>query len=204
MLKRLLCGCVVFGLLLCLCACGTDADATLVGQWNCQINLRETVSQMVGGLVELDDSLEPVTVVVDIVFREDGSYSLTYDQDHISQQIDLFVDSAWDSVVKQLADKASLPIEEIEKAIQEKGLTKDILKENLDLAGIFSVFTKLEGCWKLEGNMLYLGSSVEELEHATPIEISLTADKFSIVSVDDILIPGISRAVVFYRAEGIK
>lgn len=199
MLKRLVCGIILIALLLCMCACGAEEEVSLVGQWNCKINLRETVAQMVGGLVELDESLEPVTIVVDIVFRENGTYTIMYDQDHIGQQIDLFIDSAWDSVVKQLAEKSSLPIDQIESAIQSKGLTKDLLKETFDLASIFSEFENLEGYWKLEENMLFLSASEEGLNNANPIEINLQANRFSVTSLDAMLIPGASRAVVFYR-----
>ena len=198
--KRIVSVLVVACLLLCFGGCSKE-PATLVGRWHCQVNLSETINQMVGGLIEFGEDLDPVSVAFDVQFNEDGTFFVIYDQEHIAQQINNFIDSAWNTVVYQLAEEADKPVAEIEKALEEKGLTKEILKQTLDLGSMFAEFADVDGYWKLDGNQLYLSTDPDDLDDVTPVEIRLRADSFTVGGLETMLIPGLRQAATFYRVE---
>jgi len=184
-----------------LAACRHDQTAaqpdTVLGKWTTQIDLTETVNQMVYGQTGTESvtSYFPVTLI--LTLQQDGAYSVEIDRAELDAQLDLLGDVFWQAVVDQTVTKSQLSAADAEQALLDQGKNKELLMRQLNLESLFQNRYEETGVWTDNSQALYFAENAALLKGAE--EYPYTLD--TTLSVTQKTQDGAEKTVVFIRSE---
>ena len=175
----------------------TSQPDTLEGQWTTQIDLTETVNEMVYGQTgtETVTSYFPVTLI--LTLQQDGIYSVEIDQAELNRQLDLLGDVFWQAVVEQTVAKTQLSAADAERALLDQGKNKELLMKQLNLDSLFQNRYEENGVWMEIEYALCFAETMEALEGAEKYPYVLNTT----LSVTRKLQDSVEKTVVFTRVE---
>lgn len=162
-------------------------EDTLVGDWEATIDLSEYLNEMLAAELGMDLEVEDFAIVMTLSFDEDGTYEAGIDTSKMEDAMEDIVDVLWDAMMEMTAEEAGMSVSEVEEMMEQQGVTKDMLMEEMDLeAAMAEAFEEFEdeskGEWVLDGDELYMAKN--DPEDADPVEIEFDGDEFSIVGGD--------------------
>ena len=157
----------VLVLSLALCACGGEKKDTLVGTWKADINLAEAFNEEMaaagmGDFINLESFALPLVMT----FNEDGTGSMTVDQEAMTATIDKLAADLTAGLEAYFTEYfASMGIEmDLDEALAASGLSMDDLVEEMkaEFAGedAFAEFTN-EFKYKAEEGKLYMSEDLD-------------------------------------------
>lgn len=161
-----------------------EEEDSLVGKWEGTLDISDYISDMMYAEMGVEMDVEDFAIVMTIKFNEDGTYKAELDTSPMEKAMGGFIDDLWDIVMEMAAEEAGMSVSEVEKMMEEQGVTKDALMEEMDLEAAmeeaFAEFTEeSKGEWILDGDELYMAS--EDPEDSDPVIIEFDGDEFSIV-----------------------
>ena len=157
----------VLVLSLALCACGESKAPTVVGTWKAEINLVDMLNQEMeaagmGDFIKLESFNLPLIME----FKEDGTGSITLDQEAMDATIDKLAEDLTAGLEAYFTDYfASMGLEiDLDEALAASGLSMDDLVAELkaEFAGedAFAEFTS-EFRYKAEDGKLHMSEDLE-------------------------------------------
>lgn len=157
----------VLVLSLALCACGGEKKDTLVGTWKANIELAEAFNEEMaaagmGDFINLESFALPLVMT----FNEDGTGSMTVDQEAMTATIDKLAADLTAGLESYFTEYfASMGIEmDLDEALAASGLSMDDLVEEMkaEFAGedAFAEFTN-EFKYKAEEGKLYMSEDLD-------------------------------------------
>lgn len=157
----------VLVLSLALCACGGEKKDTLVGTWKANIELAEAFNEEMaaagmGDFINLESFALPLVMT----FNEDGTGSMTVDQEAMTATIDKLAADLTAGLESYFTEYfASMGIEmDLDEALAASGLSMDDLVEEMkaEFAGedAFAEFTN-EFKYKAEDGKLYMSEDLD-------------------------------------------
>lgn len=161
-----------------------EDENPLVGEWEATIDMSDYISDMMYAEMGVDMDIEDFAIVMTLEFDEDGTYKADLDMSPMEDAMDDFIDQLWDVMMEMSAEEYGMTVEEVEDAMEQSGVTKDALMEEIDMDALFEeMFEAFEdytkGKWILDGDELYMDE--KDPEDAEPAIIELDDDEFSIV-----------------------
>ena len=157
----------VLVLSLALCACGGEKKATLVGTWKANVELAEAFNEEMaaagmGDFINLESFALPLVMT----FKEDGTGSMTVDQEAMTATIDKLAADLTAGLEAYFSEYfASMGIEmDLDEALAASGLSMDDLVDEFkaEFAGedAFAEFTN-EFKYKAEDGKLYMSEDLD-------------------------------------------
>lgn len=175
--------------LLCCCACKKETAPaptqppsvpTVVGNWNAQVDITEHINQMLKSQMGIDHLSSSFSVVLCLTLSEDGTYTLTYDQEHLTSQLDIMGNVLWQFVVDQAAAQSGLTTGEASKALQEQGKSRQVLVDELKLATFFENSFRESGFWKHENDKLFTAEAEDRFADESAVDAQLMDDQLAL------------------------
>lgn len=157
----------VLVLSLALCACGGEKKATLVGTWKANVELAEAFNEEMaaagmGDFINLESFALPLVMT----FKEDGTGSMTVDQEAMTATIDKLAADLTAGLEAYFTEYfTSMGIEmDLDEALAASGMSMDDLVEEMkaEFAGedAFAEFTS-EFKYKAEEGKLYMSEDLD-------------------------------------------
>ena len=157
----------VLVLSLALCACGGEKKATLVGTWKANVELAEAFNEEMaaagmGDFINLESFALPLVMT----FNEDGTGSMTIDQDAMNANIDKLAADLTAGLEAYFTEYfASMGIEmDLDEALAASGMSMDDLVDEFkaEFTGedAFAEFTN-EFKYKAEDGKLYMSDDLD-------------------------------------------
>lgn len=209
MIKRCAFLILIFCIVFCCCACKEETPAptqpalpTVVGSWNARIDMTEHINQMLKSQMGIDHLTTEFSFVLCLALSEDGTYSLSYDQDHLSDQLETMGKILWQMVVDQAAAQSGITTAEASTALEEQGKNQQVLVDELKLVTFFDNTFVKNGFWKHENDKLYISDVADGFTEENAVSAVLSGDQLTLsyqVGVDEEEKP-IMKSVVFDRA----
>ena len=163
----------------------TEPEPTLAGEWEAEVDMTDYINEMLGAELGVDDVVDEFTMKIVLELNEDGTCEMVIDQDHMEDMVEAFADSIWDIMVEMVAEEADITAAEAEEALEESGMTKDMLLEEMDVEALFEDMDDMKGYWLLDGDELFIAEDEDDVEDSDPIEIEFEGgDTFSMVGGD--------------------
>lgn len=164
-----------------------EEEDSLVGEWEATLDLSDYLSDMLYAELEVDIDVEDFAIIMTIEFKEDGTYKADLDMSPMEDAMEDLIDQIWEIAIEMAAEEAGMTVAEVEKMMEEQGITKDVLMEEMDLeAAMEEAFESFEdeakGEWVLDGDELYMAK--KNPEDTDPVIIEFDGDEFSIVEGD--------------------
>ena len=210
MTKRIWIVCVIVCVVFSCCACKKDAapattqppaTPTVSGSWNAQVDITEHINQMLKSQMGIDHLSSSFSVVLCLTLAEDGTYTLTYDREHLSSQLDIMGNVLWQFVVDQAAAQSGLTTEEASNALHEQGKSRQVLVSELKLETFFDNSFHKTGFWKHENSKLFTAEAENSFTVEATVDAQLMDNQLTLsyqAGVDDEENP-IYKTVVFNR-----
>lgn len=134
-MKKIVALLLALALTLALAGCGpTDAEK-LVGSWTGEMDMTETMNQMLAedeSLAEYGVTLDSFVLEVTMTFNEDGTFSLTVSEESVEKAVDGFLESMESTIVTMLEEEmaaAGLNMT-VEEMLQISGMSmEDLMAE---------------------------------------------------------------------------
>lgn len=185
-----LCLALVFSL--CLCGCGSEKKQVL-GTWTTTIELADQINEGIAG--SDPEAAEYLTIdsfklILNMVFNEDDTYSLKYDEAAAAAEVEKVVNQVTDGTLQYLvATLGELGLEVTEEeAMELTGITREDLQaqfaSELDIEALFADLN-MEGNFKVKEGKMYLSDGLEYGVDETMYELysvegnTMTIDKGS-------------------------
>ena len=157
----------VLVLSLALCACGGTQKATIVGTWKANVELAEAFNEEMAAAGMGDFiNLESFTLPLVMTFNEDGTGSMTVDQEAMTASIDKLaadLTAGLEAYFTEYFTSMGLEID-LDEALAASGLSMDDLVEEMkaEFAGedAFAEFTS-EFKYKAEEGKLYMSEDLD-------------------------------------------
>lgn len=211
LMKRLLCVLMALMMVMALVACGesdddegrsskrgnkettgetteettTEPEPTLAGEWEAEVDMTDYLNEMLGAELGMDDLVDEFTMKLVLELKEDGTCEMVIDQDHMEEMVEAFADNLWDAMVEMVAEEGDVTTSEAEELLEESGMTKDMLLEEMDVEAMFEDMDDMKGYWLLDGDELFIAEDEDDVEDSDPIEIEFDGgDTFSMVGGD--------------------
>lgn len=151
---------------------------TVTGQWTTQLDMTDTVNQMVYHQIGTETVAFDFPVILVLSLQEDGTYTVDIDREELDIQLDRLGDAFWQTVVDQAATQSQLSSDEAARALLEQGKSKELLMQQLDIVSLFENSYAESGVWKEENGELCFAQNKEMLEniegYAFTLDDSLT------------------------------
>lgn len=156
-----LCLALVFSL--CLCGCGSEKKQVL-GTWTTTIELADQINEGIAG--SDPEAAEYLTIdsfklILNMVFNEDDTYSLKYDEAAAAAEVEKVVNQVTDGTLQYLVatwGELGLEVTE-EEAMELTGITREDLQaqfaSELDIEALFADLN-MEGNFKVKEGKMYL------------------------------------------------
>ena len=151
------------------------AEPTVVGVWSCEVDLTDEVDSLLCAQLDVEHICTHFPFVLYLSVFEDGTYSLGYDQEFLSAQLDGLGNALWQMVVDQAAAENGVSEVAASSILQEQGKNRGTLIQELNLTSVFENNFSQTGFWKLDNDALYFAQEEDAFieEDAIPVEISL-------------------------------
>ena len=164
-----------------------DEEDTLVGEWEATIDMSDYLNDMLAAEMDMDLGIEDFALVMTIAFDEDGTYEAELDMSKMEDAMVDVIDKMWEAILEMSAEEYGMSVAEVEEALEQSGMTKDALLEEMDMEAMMAeAFEEFEdeakGEWVLDGDELYMAK--EDPEDSDPVIIEFDGDEFSIVEGD--------------------
>jgi len=156
------------------------AQPTMVGNWTTQVDMTDTVNQMVAAQTGFNTVAVSFPVVLELSLQQDGTYTLGLDRVQLDAQIDSLGDVLWQIVADQAAAQSHMTVAEAKEALNTQGKSKEALLQQLDFVSMFENSICQTGVWKQEDGMLYMAVTAEELAAAEGTALQFTGDQFTL------------------------
>lgn len=179
MIKRMVSLWLVLVMAFALCSCGKAENVEqennlLVGTWQAEVDIADHLNETAG----FDYTVEQFVIRIQLLFKEDGTVTMTYDRDYLDEQQTKMAENLWDVMMQMHGEDLGVEPSEVERILLDSGWDADILRRAMGLDSVVENLKDLEGCWCLEENVLYIDP--EAAENADPMEISLENDRLSV------------------------
>ena len=161
-----LCLALVFSM--CLCGCSNEKNQVL-GTWTTTIELADQINEgIVGSDSEAAEylTIDSFKLILNMVFNEDDTYSLKYDEAAAAAEVEKVVNQVTDGTLQYLVatwGELGLEVTE-EEAMELTGITREDLQAQfageLDVESLFADLN-MEGQFKVEDGKMYLSDGLE-------------------------------------------
>lgn len=210
MFKRF--GCLFMAGIILLACCGcnksepepTEAPKpSVVGQWNVTVDMTETINQMLCAQTGIVNWSHDFSAVLTLTIFDDGTYTLSYDRDHLDSQIDITANVVWQMVVDRAAARTGMSTADASAALQEQGKNRQALTQELNLVSYFDNSVACTGVWKIENDKIYFAETAEAFSDSSAIDMNLTAQELSLTYSDGMDEEGnpLSKTIVFTKVQ---
>ena len=195
-LKRLFALLMAVAMVFCLAACGGDAETgveekeknvkkTLVGDWEAEVDLSDMMAEMLADELGMEIDVDDFAITMALTFEDDGTFKAEMKADW-EEAVEDLVDNIWDYILETTAEEAGMSVSEVEELMEEQGVTKDMLMEEVDMEDIMGdLEEKITGEWVLDGDKLYMAEENPEDEEPVIIDFD-GGDVFTIEEMGDI------------------
>ena len=166
---------------------GLTKDAQkLVGTWVTEVDASDFMSDMLYEKSGIDLTLEDFVLSMTMTFNEDGTVTAEGDASRAVAAMAIVIDELWEEIIKSIAEQTGMSIEEVEKMMEQQGMTKEVLAEQNGPESMFGTEDEMtmSAKWLLDENELYVGEDDPEDEDPVVIEFK-GSDEFHIVEVPD-------------------
>lgn len=158
----------------------------LVGTWVTEVDASDFMSDMLYEKSGIDLTLEDFVLSMTMTFNEDGTVTAEGDASRAVAAMAIVIDELWEEIIKSIAEQTGMSIEEVEKMMEQQGMTKEVLAEQNGPESMFGTEDEMtmSAKWLLDENELYVGEDDPEDEDPVVIEFK-GSDEFHIVEVPD-------------------
>lgn len=187
MAKRIWIAVMLIVVLLSACAGKADqqpaaqpAAEPVVGTWTTQIDMTDTVNQMLLAQTGANTVSTGFSVVIELELRQDGTFELDIDRQQLDAQLDLLGNVLWQMVVEQATAQSGITSQEAVAALQAQGKSKEVLMQQLDLISMFENSLVRSGIWKQENGKIYMAPTEEELAESEGADLHFSGTQLTL------------------------
>lgn len=209
-MKRIIAVAMLLSVLFSVSACNKETkqaspeQPVLEGEWYTYLEMSDMVNEM----VQMQTGAPTVTVAfpvqLDLSLLQDGTFSLSVNEEQLKTQIDALGDVLWQIVVDQAAAQSHMTTVQATEALTAQGKSKEVLLQQLDLSSMFKNTISTGGVWKRESDKLYFAQNAEELTDADGYSFILDNDQFTLSFAQEALAADqepAQRQITFERAK---
>lgn len=165
-------------------------EASVVGKWAYSIDAARMM-EIAGQQEDADeDQIEMVgqllgdtELVVTLELNEDNTFRLAIDPDSIQAMVDNMIEN----LPQLIAEMYGMTPEELESMLAEQNMTMDdfaaMMREQINPEDLVSDIEEVNGYYQVDGDKIYLGNSLEEIDQDKYVVFTLTDSKLTITEV---------------------